>query len=139
MRTVYHRFPTSFDLDFELRRPFAEAIKCFRSLNGSHTTTKKGLNLIKCETTVQIAKDKTGFTGMEAFPDLGSVTEMADFRLIIRETKLTAKERVPISENVFLLRLVDKGGVTEVTVVKEGQKGEMDAMDVRNLLREACP
>ncbi|MDH7594088.1 MAG: hypothetical protein QHG99_07040 [Methanomicrobiales archaeon] len=139
MRTVYHRFPTSFDLDFELRRQFADALQCLRKLHTTHTTTRKGLNLVKCEVTVQIAKDKTGFVSMEMFPNLEEVTEMADFRMVIRETKLTAKSRIPVSENSFLIRLMDKGAVTEVTVAKEGKMGEMDAMDLRSLIRDACP
>lgn len=138
MRTVYHRFPTSFDLDFELRRSFPDALQCLRRLHMTHTTAKKGLNLVKCEVILHIAKDKTGFISMEAFPSLEEVTEMADFRMVIRETKLTAKSRIPVSENSFLLRLMDKGATTEVTVAKEGQMGGMDAIDLRSLIRDAC-
>ncbi len=140
MRTVYHRFPTSFDLDFELRRSFADTLRCLEQLNNSHTTRKRGLNLIKCQVTLQIAQHKTTFAPLESVPDAGGkVTEMADLRMIVRETRLTPEAKVPVSENVFLLRLVDRGASTEVTVAKEGRKGEMDAMDVKSILMDACP
>ena len=139
MRTVFHRFPTTFDLDFEVNRPFPEVLRCLRQLNGSHTTSRKGVELVKCQTTVQIAQNKTAFEPLEHVAGVEEkVTEMADFRLIIRETRLTPDKRIPVSENVFLLRVADKGKVTEFTIAKEGSKGEMDAMDVREILKGAC-
>lgn len=139
MRTVYHRFPTSFDLDFEILRPFDDVLRCLRTMHEKHTTSRKGIDLVKCQTIVHVAHNKTTFEPVNHLPPIeDSVTEMADFRLIIRETRLTPKEKVPVSENIFLLRVADKGRITEVTVAKEGSHGDMDAMDVRELLKGAC-
>jgi hypothetical protein len=139
MRTVYHRFPTTFDLDFELQKPFGEVLHCFRALHESHTTSRKGIDLVKCQTLVQIAHNKTTFEPINRLPAIeDTITEMADFRLIVRETRLTPKNRVPVSENSFLVRVADKGKFTEVTIAKEESRGDMDAMDLREILKGAC-
>jgi hypothetical protein len=139
MRTVYHRFPTTFDLDFELQKPFGEVLRCLHTLHESHTTSRKGIDLVKCQTLVQIAHNKTTFEPLNRQPAvLDSVTEMADFRIIVRETRLTPKNRVPVSENTFLVRVVDKGMFTEVTIAKEESRGDIDAMDLREILKGAC-
>ncbi|MDD1678903.1 MAG: hypothetical protein LUO93_06965 [Methanomicrobiales archaeon] len=139
MRTVYHRFPTTFDLDFELQKPFGEVLRCFRSLHESHTTSRKGVDLVKCQTLVSVAHNKTSFEPVNHLPDIEkTVTEMADFRVVVRETRLTPKNRVPVSENIFLVRIVDKGKFTEVTVAKEESRGGMDAIDLREILKGAC-
>ncbi len=48
------------------------------------------------------------------------------------------KKRLPVAENVFYLRVVDKGPVTECYVAKESPHGDMDAMDLRTFLKGAC-
>jgi hypothetical protein len=139
MRTVYHRFPTTFDLDFELQKPFTEVLRCLRALHESHTTSRKGVDLVKCQTLVHIAHNKTTFEPINHLPHVEeTVTEVADFRMIIRETRLTPKNRVPVSENTFLVRFADKGTFTEVTIAKEDSRGDMDAMDLRDILKGAC-
>ncbi|MDD1676002.1 MAG: hypothetical protein LUQ17_04865 [Methanomicrobiales archaeon] len=139
MRTVYHRFPSTFDLDFEIQKPFGEVLRCLRTLHESHTTSRKGIDLVKCQTLVHIAYNKTAFEPVNRLPPIeDAVTEMADFRMIIRETRLTPKNRVPVSENSFLMRVQDKGKVTEVTIAKEEARGEMDAMDLKEILKGAC-
>jgi hypothetical protein len=139
MRTVYHRFPTTFDLDFELQKPFGQVLRCLHALHESHTTSRKGIDLVKCQTLVQIAHNKTTFEPINRIADVeGKVTEMADFRMIVRETRLTPKNRVPVSENTFLVRVVDRGSFTEVTIAKEESRGDIDAMDLREILKGAC-
>lgn len=140
MRTVYHKFPTTFDLDFEVHRPFVDVLRCLRKMHETHTTKRKGIDLVKCQTLVHVAHNKTAFEPVNHVPPIeDTVTEMADFRLIIRETRLTPKERVPVSENIFLIRVAEKGKMTELTVAKEASHGDMDAMDVRELIKGACP
>jgi len=139
MRTVYHKFPTTFDLEFELHRPFIDVLRCLRKIHGSHTTNRKGIDLVKCQTLVNIAHNKTTFAPVDQVPPIeDSVTEIADFRLIIRKTRLTPKDRVPVSENIFLIRVTDKGKATEFIVTKEASHGDMDAIDIRELIKGAC-
>jgi RecB family endonuclease NucS len=139
MRTVYHRFPTNFDLDFEISKPFGEVLRCIRTLHESHTTSKKGIDLVKCQTLVQVAHNKTTFEPVNRLPPIeDSVTEVADFRMIVRETRLTPKNRVPVSENAFLVRVADKKTFTEITIAKEESRGDMDAMDLKEILKGAC-
>jgi len=64
---------------------------------------------------------------------------MADFRFILHDILLAAKGRVPLGENIFLMRVQDKGSLSECIVVKEGQQGAMDAAEFKALLKGACP
>ncbi len=63
---------------------------------------------------------------------------MADFRFIVHDILLAAKGRVPLGENIFLMRVQDKGPQSECTVVKEGQQGTMDAEEFKTLIKGAC-
>jgi hypothetical protein len=63
---------------------------------------------------------------------------MADFRVDLQRTLLTPDKRLPVSENVFFLRIVDKGPATECYVAKESRIGDLDAMDLRRMLKGAC-
>ena len=94
---------------------------------------------MKCQTLVHIAYNKTTFEPLNRLPPIeDSVTEMADFRIVIRETRLTPKSRVPVSENAFFVRVADKGKATEITIAKEEARGDMDAMDLKEILKGAC-
>jgi len=55
-----------------------------------------------------------------------------------QRTLLTPEKRLPVAENVFYLRIVDKGPTTECYAAKESSRGDMDAMDLREFLKGAC-
>ncbi len=139
MRRIYHRFPQSIDLDFELVRPFREVLACIVRMNDTHTTVRGPDGLIKERILVQVADGRTQFLDLDALVPLAEkVTEVADFRIDLQRTLLTPEKRLPVSENVFFLRIVDKGPVTECYVAKDGRLGDMDAMDLRKMLKGAC-
>jgi len=80
------------------------------------------------------------FEMLDALPPFeDTVTETADLRLIIHDTILSGQGRFPLSEDIFLLRVEDKGGHCECMVVREGDQGTMDATTVRDILKGACP
>ena len=139
MRRVYYRFPTRFDLNFSLMVPFSKAIGAVAALHRTHTTRREGSGLFKHHLILEIADDRTRFLPVDLLPGLvDEVTESADFRLSIHETLLRPEGRVPVSENAFLVRVVDRGPQSEVFVVKEGTGGSLDALDVRDQLKGAC-
>ncbi|MCK8518869.1 hypothetical protein [Methanoculleus sp. 7T] len=139
MRRIYHRFPQSIDLDFELSRPFRDVLSCIAQMHNTHTTRQGPEGLVKERALIQIADERTQFVDLGALPLLSEkVTEVADFRVALQRTLLTPNARLPVAENVFFLRVVDKGPVTECFVAKEGRHGDMDAMDLRRILKGAC-
>ncbi|WP_298667355.1 hypothetical protein [uncultured Methanofollis sp.] len=139
MRRVYYRFPTRFDLNFTLSSPFGQALRYVAALHRTHITCRQGDDLLKRDLLLEIADDRTRFLPLDLIPTLATeVTESADFRFSVHETLLRAEGRRPVSENVFLMRIVDRGPQSEVFVVKEGVTGSMDAVDVREILKGAC-
>ena len=139
MRRIYHRFPQSIDLDFELARPFGDVLTCITRMHDTHTTAKGADGLIKERIRVQVADGRTKFLDLDDLLPLSEmVTEAADFRVDLQRTLLTPEKRLPVAENVFFLRIVDKGPVTECYIAKEGRLGDLDAMDLRRILKGAC-
>lgn len=139
MRRVYYRFPTRFDLNFSLMVPFPRAIGTIAALHRTHTTRREGGDLFKHHLILEIADDRTRFLPVDLLPGLANeVTESADFRISVHETLLRPEGRVPVSENTFLVRVVDRGPQSEVFVVKDGTGGSLDALDVRDRLKGAC-
>ena len=139
MRRIYHRFPQSVDLDFELSRPFRDVLACIARLHDSHTTTRGADGLVKERMLVQVADGRVQFVDLNDLAPLAeNVTEVADFRVDLQRTLLTPEKRLPVSENIFFLRIDDKGAVTECYVAKEGRLGDLDAMDLRTMLKGAC-
>ncbi|QSZ67048.1 hypothetical protein RJ40_05830 [Methanofollis aquaemaris] len=139
MRRVYYRFPTRFDLNFSLMVPFPRAIGAIAALHRTHTNRREGADLFKHHLILEIADDRTRFLPVDLLPDIAvEVTESADFRFSIHETLLRPEGRVPVSENTFLVRVVDRGPQSEVFVVKEGTAGSLDALDVRDHLKGVC-
>jgi len=139
MRRIYHRFPQSIDLDFELARPFGDVLTCIARMHDTHTTAKGADGPIKERIRVQVADGRTKFLDLDdLLPISEMVTEAADFRVGLQRTLLTPEKRLPVAENVFYLRIVDKGPVTECYIAKEGRLGDLDAMDLRRILKGAC-
>ncbi|WP_292518657.1 hypothetical protein [Methanoculleus sp.] len=139
MRRIYHRFPQSIDLDFELSRPFREVLNCIARMHDTHTTVRGADGLVKERILFEIADGRTQFQDLGALlPLSGNVSEVADLRVDLQKTLLTPEKRLPVSENVFFLRIVDKGPVTECYIAKDGRLGDLDAMDLRRILKGAC-
>jgi hypothetical protein len=139
MRRIYHRFPQRCDLTFDIDRPFTEVIRCIVRLDNTHRTSHEGEDLIKVKYAVDVAENRISFAPVSQFSNLPeNITETADFRIILHEILLTPEKRLPISENRFFLRVHDAGGVCECFAVKDGSSGKMDAMDLKQVIQEAC-
>jgi hypothetical protein len=139
MRRIYHRFPQSIDLDFELARPFREVLACIARSHDTHAAVRGAEGLVKERILIQIADGRTQFLDLDVLMPLSeNVTEAADFRIDLQRTLLTPEKRLPVAENIFFLRIVDKGPVTECYIAKDGRLGDTDAMDLRRMLKGAC-
>lgn len=139
MRRIYHRFPQRIDLDFEIDRPFPDVLACLWQTHQTHTTAERGGRLVKSTVTIEIAGTPTRFEPVHEYPGYpDEVTESADLRVALRDAVLKPDAKVPLAENVFLLRCNDHGTRTECLVVKEDRMGEMDARDFKQFIQGIC-
>ena len=135
MRRVYHRFPPRCDLDFVIEEPFTTVIDRIGSFDGTHITKKVGEELIKLDLRVFVADKKTNFERVENIRDFyDNTTETVDFRITFNETILTGERRIPRSETSFLVKVEEKGMSCDCFIVKEGRSGNVDALDLKNLI-----
>lgn len=135
MRRVYHRFPLRCDLDFEIEEPFMAVIDRIGSFDGTHITKKVGDELIKLDLHVFVAEKRTGFERIEKIRDFfENTTETVDFRIVFNETVLTGERRIPRSETSFLVKVEEKGMACDCFIAKEGSSGNVDALDLKNLI-----
>ncbi len=136
MRRIYYRFPQRIELTFTLGLPFPEALKHIVSeLDGAETTKTTGKELVKVKTMVEIAVDRATFG--EVTPDVfkpGAITEAADLRISVLTLALRGGGKVPIANDVFLVRLTDCTRHTDIDIAKEGDIPGLDALDIKNLI-----
>lgn len=135
MRRVYYRFPLRCDLDFVIEEPFMTVISRIGSFDGTHITKKLGEDLIKLDLQVFVAKEKTGFDKIENIPGFyDTTTDTVDFRISFNETILTGERRIPRSTTSFLVKVEEKGMSCDCFIAKEGTAGNVDALDLKNLI-----
>ena len=136
MRRIYYRFPDRVDLMFTLGLPFTEALRhIVAELNGAESTKTNGRELVKVKTKVEVAADRATFA--DVTPDVfrpGAITEAVDLRVSLLALALRGGNKVPIANDIFYLRLTDRGNNTDVEIAKEGNAPGVDALDVKNLI-----
>lgn len=119
--------------------PFSDVIGCLVRLHRSHITERLEGDLTRLDFDIEVADSKTKLEPVDTISGLvETLTEVADFRITLRETLLTGDKRVPVSENRFMFRVQDLSFHCECFVVKDGKQGNMDAMDLKNLITGAC-
>ena len=105
------------------------------SFDGEHITKKVGDELVKLDLQVFVAKDKTGFDKIENIPGFyDTTTDTVDFRIMFNETILTGERRIPRSTTSFLVKVEEKGMSCDCYIAKEGVAGNVDALDLKNLI-----
>ncbi|UUX93369.1 hypothetical protein [Methanoplanus endosymbiosus] len=136
MRRIYHRFPLRCDLDFDIEMSFYDAISKVISLNNTHTTSKRGEDLVKLAVQVDVADRKTNMISVDEVPDLAEVsTDTVDFRINLIETILTGDRRIPRAGTSYLLKVRENGMITQCFIVKEGTSGDTDAFDIKKMIK----
>ncbi|OPY37034.1 MAG: hypothetical protein A4E35_01496 [Methanoregula sp. PtaU1.Bin051] len=136
MRRIYYRFPQRIDLTFTLGLPFHEAIRhIVTELDGAEKTKTTGKELVKVKSKVEIAIDRATFG--DVTPDIlkpGAISEAADFRISVLALALRGGSKVPIANDVFLVRLTDRIKHTDIEIAKESGIPGLDALDIKNLI-----
>jgi len=135
MRRIYYRFPQRVDLSFAMGMPFLETLKYIADLDSQESTKTTGKELVKVKTKVEIALDRATFGEItkEALRP-GLITEAADLRMSVLALALRGGGKVPIANDIFYLRLTDRGSRTDIDIAKEGDAPGLDALDMKNIL-----
>jgi len=114
---------------------FLDTIKHIASLDGSETTKTSGKELVKVKTKVEVAIDRATFGDIT--PDVlrpGTITEALDMRISVLALALRGSGKVPIANDIFLIRLTDRVSRTDIDIAKETKPGGLDALDIKNIL-----
>lgn len=138
MRRVSYQFPNRYDLIFDHDVSFSQAISSICRMDGKRTNFRTDIGLFKREIRVDIASEKTGFEHVRTDSEfLSEISERADFTFRINDTLLKGEGKVPAAEYIFLIRIDDKGGRIECFVIQQGRSGEIDSLDLKNMLKGA--
>jgi hypothetical protein len=135
MRRIYYLFPQKIELSFAMGLSFLDTIKHIASLDGSETTKTSGKELVKVKTKVEVAIDRATFGDIT--PDVlrpGTITEALDMRISVLALALRGSGKVPIANDIFLIRLTDRVSRTDIDIAKESKPGGLDALDIKNIL-----
>ncbi|MGD1005198.1 MAG: hypothetical protein ABR887_07225 [Methanoregulaceae archaeon] len=135
MRRIYYLFPQKIELSFAMGLSFLDTIKHIASLDGSETTKTSGKELVKVKTKVEVAIDRATFGDIT--PDVlrpGTITEALDMRISVLALALRGSGKVPIANDIFLIRLTDRVSRTDIDIAKETKPGGLDALDIKNIL-----
>ena len=135
MRRIYYLFPQKIELSFAMGLSFLDTIKHIASLDGSETTKTSGKELVKVKTKVEVAVDRATFGDIT--PDVlrpGTITEALDMRISVLALALKGSGKVPIANDIFLIRLTDRVSRTDIDIAKESKPGGLDALDIKNIL-----
>lgn len=107
-------------------------------MDGKQTNFRTDMGLFKREMKVDIASEKTGFEPVRTDNEfISGISERADFTLRINDTLLKGEGRYPAAEYTFLLRVDDHGSRVECFVIQQGRSGEIDSLDLKNMLKGA--
>ena len=135
MRRIYYRFPQRVDLSFTMGMSFNETLKYIAGLDNEESTKTTGKELVRVKTKVKIAIDRATFGDIT--PEVlrqGVITEAADMQVSVLEMALRGGGKVPIANDIFYLRLTDRGSRTDIDIAKEGSGEGLDALDMKTIL-----
>ncbi|HJJ29681.1 MAG TPA: hypothetical protein VJ857_02560 [Methanocorpusculum sp.] len=119
MRRVSYLFPHTCDLMFDVPRPFSQYLMAMVKLADRQDNFRTVDGPMKREISVLLAHHRLGFERLNknSHPEI-EVTEEADIQIILTDTILRSSASMPLNENRFLVKGVDKGNHTEVYVTK---------------------
>jgi hypothetical protein len=135
MRRICYRFPQRIDLSFAMGMPFNETLNYIAGKDNEESTKTTGKDLVIIKLKIQIALDRATFGDIT--PDMllpGVITEAADLQISILALALRGGGKVPISHDIFYVRLTDQVSRTDIDIAKEGHGEGRDALDMKNIL-----
>ncbi len=136
MRRVSYLFPHTCDLMFDVYQPFSIYLQGMTKLADRQDNFRTANGPVKREIAVSIAHERLGFERIHKTSHLEDVTDEADIQIILTDTILKSSGNVPMNEQKFLVKGIDKGPFTEVYVTKSPAIPGVSAIDMKKIIQE---
>ena len=136
MRRVSYLFPHTCDVMFDVYQPFSIYLQGMTTLADRQDNFRTATGPVKREIAVSIAHDRLGFERIRKTSRLENVTEEADIQIILTDTILKSSGNVPLNEQKFLVKGIDKGNFTEVYVTKSPAIPGVSSHEMKQIIQE---
>ncbi len=136
MRRVSYLFPHTCNLMFDVYQPFSVYLQGMTKLADRQDNFRTPTGPVKREIAVSIAHDRVGFERIRKTSYLEDVTEEADIQIILTDTILKSSGNVPMNEQKFFVKGIDKGPFTEVYVTKSPAIPGVSSFDLKKIIQE---
>ena len=136
MRRVSYLFPHTCDLMFDVYQPFSIYLQGMTKLADRQDNFRTATGPVKREIAVSIAHERLGFERIRKTSHLEDVTDEADIQIILTDTILKSSGNVPMNEQKFFVKGIDKGSFTEVYVTKSPAIPGVSAIDMNKIIQE---
>ncbi len=137
MRRVSYLFPHTCDVMFDVFQPFFAYIQGIEKLADRQDNFRSANGPVKREISVFIAHDRLGFERIRRDSRLEEeVTEEADIMIILTNTILKSSSNVPLNDQKFQVKGIDKGNFTEVYVTKSPVIPGVSPLEMKQIILE---
>ncbi len=137
MRRVSYLFPHTCDVMFDVSRPFSAYLRGMEKLADRQDNFRSANGPVKREISVFIAHDRLGFERIGRNSRLeAEVTEEADIMIILTDTILKSSANVPLNDQKFQVKGIDKGNFTEVYVTKSPAIPGVSSLEMKQIILE---
>jgi len=137
MRRVSYQFPHTCDIMFDIFQPFSAYLQGIEKLADRQDNFRSANGPVKREIAVFIAHDRLGFERVKKTSRLeAEVTEEADIMIILTDTILKSSANVPLNDQKFQVKGIDKGNFTEVYVTKSPAIPGVSSLEMKQIIQE---
>ena len=137
MRRVSYLFPHSCDLMFDIPLPFYAYLQGMTKLADRQDNFRTANGPLKREISVFIAHDRLGFERVSKTSHLEQdVTEEADMQIILTDTILRSSAHMPLNDQKFLVKGIDKGNSTEIYITKSPAVPGISSAELKQMIQE---
>jgi len=137
MRRVSYQFPHTCDIMFDVSKPFSAYLQGMEKLADRQDNFRSPNGPVKREIAVFIAHDRLGFERISKTSRLETeVTEEADIMIILTDTILKSSANVPLNDQKFQVKGIDRGNLTEVYVTKSPAIPGVSSLEMKQMILE---
>ena len=137
MRRVSYQFPHTCDIMFDIFQPFSAYLQGIEKLADRQDNFRSANGPVKREIAVFIAHDRLGFERVKKTSRLeAEVTEEADIMIILTDTILKSSANVPLNDQKFQVKGIDRGNLTEVYVTKSPAIPGVSSLEMKQMILE---
>ena len=137
MRRVSYLFPRTCDVMFDVSKPFSAYLQGIEKLADRQDNFRAANGPVKREISVFIAHERLGFERVKKTSRLeAEVTEEVDIMIILTDTILKSSANVPLNDQKFQVKGIDRGNLTEVYVTKSPAIPGVSSLEMKQMILE---